>query len=59
MIPHQTLIVFGAIFLAGSMVGFLLSANRKWAWYYRFIAFAIGVISLVLGILIPMRLWNM
>jgi hypothetical protein len=50
---------FGAGFLLASLLGFMASASRKLAWYMRYVAFAIGATFLVLGVLIPLRLWNM
>ncbi len=47
------------MFVVGSLVGFLNAANSKASWYFRYIAFAIGLTALILGLLIPMRLWNM
>jgi uncharacterized membrane protein YczE len=59
MVPHKQLVGFGAIFVVASLIGFLNAANSRSPWYFRYIAFAIGIISLVLGILLPIRLWNM
>jgi hypothetical protein len=59
MPAHKQLLSFGAMFLLSSLVGFINSANPKAKWYFRYIAFALGATFLVLGILIPMRLWNM
>jgi hypothetical protein len=58
MIPHKALIAFGVMLLAGSVLGFVISSNRKWVWYFRYIAFAIGATFLVLGILIPISFWG-
>jgi hypothetical protein len=58
MWTHTDSLGFGATFLFASVLSFIGAANRKAPWYTRYIAFAIGATFLVLGILIPMRLWN-
>ncbi len=59
MWTHTQTLEFGAFFLFASLLCFIGSANRKLPWHTRYVAFAIGATSLVLGILIPIRLWNM
>jgi hypothetical protein len=56
---HKQPIGFGVFFVVGSLVGFLNAASPRSPWYLRYIAFALGITSLLLGILIPIRLWNM
>lgn len=58
MWTHTQTLEFGAFFLFGSPLSFIGSANRKLPWYKRYVAFAIGATFLVLGILIPIRIWN-
>ncbi|MGA7462943.1 MAG: hypothetical protein WBW69_22100 [Candidatus Korobacteraceae bacterium] len=59
MWTHTDTLGFGAFFLLASVLSFIGAANRKMPWYTRYIAFAIGATFFVLGILIPIRLWNM
>lgn len=58
MWSHEQIIQFGAIFIFGSLIALLGSANSKSPWHVRYVAFAIGVTSFILGVLIPVSLWN-
>jgi hypothetical protein len=55
---HRQLLEYGAFFLVGSVMAFFGSANRKYPWHVRYVAFAIGATAVALGVLIPVSLWN-
>lgn len=58
MWTHTQPLEFGAFFLLVSLASFAGSANRKLPWYVRYLAFVIGAAFLIVGILIPIRIWN-
>ena len=58
MWTYSQTLELGVAFLCGALLALFVAADRKLPSYLRYAAFAIGASCEILGVLVPIYIWN-